>query len=82
MDMIELVSKVRLVPEVVIENLLTASPSAVTSLMVCYTHPTYFSEMVSLQTERGTYYGRCAREHLELCMRLSADKGRRKGHKM
>lgn len=82
MDVVELVVEVRLVPGAVIENLLTTSPSAATSLLVCYIYPTYFSETVSLQTERGTYDVRCAREHLELCMRLGRGKVRGKGHKM
>lgn len=69
MDVIELVLKARLVPGALIENLLTTSPSAATLLLVCYIYPTYFSETVSLQTERGTSDGSCAREHVELCMR-------------
>lgn len=80
--MAELVVKIRLVPGAVIGNLLTASPSTVTSLMVCYIHPTYFSETISLQTERGTSDDRCARQHFEVCMRSDGGKGREKGHKM
>lgn len=82
MDVTELVVKVRLVPGAVIENLLTTSPSAATSLLVCYIYPTHFSETVSFQTERGTYDGSCAREHFELCMRLGGGKGGGKGLKI
>lgn len=48
-----------------IGNMLTASPSAATS-SIGYINPVDLSETVSLQVERGTSEGRCARQHFQL----------------
>lgn len=74
------VIKDRLVPGAVIGNLLTTSPSAGLLLMVCYIHPTHFSENFHFKQKEKHLVA--AVQAFRAVHEIQRGKGRGKGHKM